>query len=261
MSRDSIWRALIREPLTWFALVAAVLVAFDGGADEERRVVVTAAEIDGLLVDWQARTGRAPTPEERRALVDDYAAEGLWARYARELGLERGDRIVRAWLRRKAEALAEAEAAPVTEEDLRAAYAKTEVRGGGAAGADVRETSAGRRYTFTQTLSDGTPSSLPPGLTAATPTEIAAVFGRGFAERLTALPPAPTTAEVGSPFGRHRVRLTSVTTAPAPAFEQVRERLATELAQERRRAAVAERLAELRARYGLLVEEEDGHHE
>ena len=246
---------MAREPLTWFALVAAVLVAFDPGGAEEPGVVVTAAEIDALVVDWSARTGRPPTPQERHALVDDYAAEGVWTRYASELGLERGDRIVRARLRRKAEALAEAEAAPVTEEDVRAAYAKTV---GADAGKFVAsETGAGLRYTFTQTLLDNASTTLPAGQTAASPVEIAAVFGRGFAERLQALPPPPTTAEVDSPFGRHRVRLTAVTAASAPGYEQARERLRTELAQETRRAAVATRLAQLRERYGLRIEGEE----
>ena len=252
MSAGSIWRAVAREPLTWFALVAAALVAFDAGGEDGVGVVVTAAEIDALVVDWSARTGRPPTPPERRALIDDYAAESLWTRYARELGLERGDRIVRSRLRRKAEALAEAEAAPVTEDDLRAAYAKTDAQN-----ADANAPAGVLRYTFTQTLLDGTATTLPTDLAAASPAEIAAVFGRGFAERLTALPPPPTTAEVDSPFGRHRVRLTAVTAAPAPGYEQARERLRTELAQERRRAAVATRLAQLRERYGVRIDGEE----
>ena len=250
MSAGSVWRAIAREPLTWFALVAVALVAFDADGGDGAGVVVTAAEIDALLVDWSARTGRPPTPQERRALVDDYAAEGLWARYARELGLERGDRIVRARLRRKAEALAEAEAAPVTEDDLRSAFAKT-------ADADADAPAGALRYTFTQTLLDGATTTLPTDLTAVPPAEITAVFGRGFAERLRALPPPPTTAEVDSPFGRHRVRLTAVTAAPAPGYEQARERLAAELSQERRHAAVQARLTQLRRRYGLRIEGEE----
>ena len=187
MSAGSTWRAVAREPLTWFALVAVALVASDAGEQDGAGVIVTAAEIDALVVDWSARTGRPPTPPERRALIDDYAAECLWTRYARELGLERGDRIVRARLRRKAEALAEAEAAPVTEEDVRVAFAKSKIRASKTA--DVDAAIGERRYTFTQTLVDGTSTTLPTGLTAASPAEIAAVFGRGFAERLTALPP------------------------------------------------------------------------
>ena len=252
MSAGSVWRAIAREPLTWFALVAVALVAFDADGEAGAGVVVTAAEIDALLVDWRARTGRPPTPQERRALVDDYAAEGLWARYARELGLERGDRIVRARLRRKAEALAEAEAAPVTEDDLRSAFAKT-----ADADADANAPAGALRYTFTQTLLDGATTTLPTDLTAVSPAEITAVFGRGFAERLQALPPPPTTAEVDSPFGRHRVRLTAVTAAPAPGYEQARERLAAELSQERRRAAVQARLTQLRKRYDLRIEGEE----
>ena len=243
MSAAGLGRALAREPLTWFALVALALLAFDGGDGGDGPVVVTATEVDGLLADWRARTGRPPTPEERRGLVDDYAAEALWIRYARELGLDAGDRVVRARLRRKAEALAEAEAAPVTEEDVRAAFAKTH-----------RDAGTSPRYSFTQTLAGEATSTLPAAVDAASVAAVAAVFGSGFAERLQSLPPPPTTAEVDSPFGRHRVTLTAVTEGPAPDLENARERIAAELAQERRRAATQARLAELRERYGLVVE-------
>ena len=234
--------AVVREPLTWFALIALALLAFADGPDESARLTATQTDVDRLFADWQARTGRTPDSLQRRALVDDYEAEAVWAHYARELGLDRGDRIVRARLRRKAETLAAAEATPVTEAEARAEYARR---------ANARGPSA--RYTFTQHPASQRTSTLPTTLTAVTYGEVVALFGSDFAAALSELTPASTSETLRSPFGEHVVELVSVDDASSTvgSFEQSRARIVAELTQRRREEAVAARLARLRERYGL----------
>ena len=231
---------VVREPLTWFALIAVALMAFEGRPDEHTELRVTDAEVASVLADWQARTGRAPDGSQRSALIEDYEAEATWAQYARELGLDRGDRIVRARLRRKAETLAAAEAAPVTEADARAEYARR---------ADTGRT--GARYTFTQRPTRLRHSTLPTTLTAVSYDEVVTLFGSEFAAALAALPPPPAGDTLTSPYGEHAVQLTSVGKSSAGSFEQLRARIVTELTQQRRREAIAARLTLLRRRYGL----------
>ncbi|MBW2495403.1 MAG: peptidyl-prolyl cis-trans isomerase, partial [Deltaproteobacteria bacterium] len=104
---------MAREPLVHFLLLGAVIYGLYGltrpavEADPENRITVTAGEIEWLTGSWRARWNRAPTPEERAGLIDQYVRETIYYREALAMGLERDDTIIRRRLAQKLEFLSE----------------------------------------------------------------------------------------------------------------------------------------------------------
>ncbi|HLB85462.1 MAG TPA: peptidylprolyl isomerase, partial [Steroidobacteraceae bacterium] len=68
----------------------------------------------------------------------------------------------------------------------------------------------------------GDPSLLPPDMTAATPREIANVFGEAFAAELEDAPLDRWVGPVQSPFGMHVVRLSSRKAGRLPPLAEIR---------------------------------------
>jgi len=96
-------RRLARSPSVHFLILGALLVAADaawnrlaatdGGAD--RTIVLAAADVELLRRGFVQQYGRAPTAAEQRGLVDRAVDEEVLYRRAREIGLDRGNRVVR----------------------------------------------------------------------------------------------------------------------------------------------------------------------
>jgi len=89
----------LRAPLLHFLAGGAVLFWWAHGANPPTApVVVTAADVSRLRLDYTRETGLEPTPADEAALVEKAIEEELLFREALARGLDRNDRSVRNWL-------------------------------------------------------------------------------------------------------------------------------------------------------------------
>lgn len=95
----------MREPLVHFLLLGSLLfiahsiIHRNNPAGNE--IVVSAQDIDNLVVTWMNKWSRPPSEEELRTLIDDFIREEVLSREAVALGLDRGDAIVKRRLTQK----------------------------------------------------------------------------------------------------------------------------------------------------------------
>ena len=240
-------RAWLREPLLHFlAAGAAIFLLYrlvGGGEEGPREIVVSEAQIEALA-DGFARTWmRPPTATEIRGLVDDYVREEVYYREAMTLGLDRDDTVIRRRLRQKMEFVSDDVASmhEPTDAELQAYLDKNSAafvdppvlsfeqrlfssdRRGEAALGDARralgQLTAGKTA---PAATVGDPSLLPPGMTNATPRDIANTFGEAFAAEVEDAPLERWLGPVQSPFGVHVVRLSSRTAGRLPPLAEIR---------------------------------------
>jgi hypothetical protein len=261
---------LVREPLVHFAaggLLIFALHARVAARPADDRVVVSAAFSEALAREHAQRTGRAPTAEEARALVDRFVDEEVLTREAVVLGLDRGDPIVRRRLAQKMGFLAEGDAAREPEE--------TDLAGYLAAHADRyrspprvsfrhvflgREKSGDAERLLAELRGGARPDALgEPFLRGAhfaarAPAEVEAVFGAAFAAALAGAPEGSWSGPFASSYGTHLVFVEERTPGAPAALAEARARVRQDLLDERREAAQREQLRRLRARYRVEIE-------
>ena len=249
-----------RDPLVLFLLLGAGVFALDhwrgDGAEENRRIVVTGDEVERLRARWTAQWGRPPTGPELQASIEGAVDEEILYREARRLGLDRDDAIVRRRLAQKLTFALE-EAADRTEpsaDEVESYFARHAERyrrparttfdhvflsadrradpaadavvllaelGGG--GGDAGWQRLGDPFMLARTYADRTDAA------------IAGLFGAAFADAVSALPPGGWRGPVESTYGMHLVRVRERTPARTPRLDEVRDRVAADLREERRR--------------------------
>ncbi len=99
--RPGILKRLARSPACHFVVVGILLFLADGvwsrlgATSAARTIVLTGADVRQLRRSFEQQFGRAPNPREETALVDHAIDEEVLYRRALELGLDRGNRVVR----------------------------------------------------------------------------------------------------------------------------------------------------------------------
>jgi len=84
---------------------------------------------------------------------------------------------------------------------------------------------------------------------------ISSAFGAGFARAVFSLKPGAWSAPIESGYGLHLVRVSTLQQAQLRPFSEVRERVAQEWRREQEKSAKERYLAELRKKYGLVVDD------
>ena len=247
----------LRDPLVVFLLLGAGVFALDHWAEtggETRRVVeVTEDQVARLHARWTAQWGRPPTRPELEALIEEAVDEETLYREAQRLGLDREDAIVRRRLAQKLtfllEDAADGAAIPAAEiEEYYARHAERYRRPPRTSfdhvflSADRRTDPAGDAAALLRRLGAdddwrrlGDPFMLARTFADRTHTEIAGLFGTGFADAVSALPPGGWRGPVESTYGMHLVRVRGRSASRAPALDEVRNRVVADLRGERRR--------------------------
>jgi hypothetical protein len=91
--------ALIREPLLQFMVLGVALFAIDryalANADNPRRIVVDDAKYAEIAAAFEEAQGRAPSAEEAQDLILKWSQNEVLYREARQMGLDRGDDMIR----------------------------------------------------------------------------------------------------------------------------------------------------------------------
>jgi peptidyl-prolyl cis-trans isomerase C len=277
---------LLREPLLHFLFAgAAVFAAYSWlhpepfVSDSSQRIELTQDDLRQIAVAWLAQGRPAPTPDEMRHLVEARVREELLYREALALGLDQGDTIVKRRLAQKMEFLFEDLAAlrePTTAE-LAAWFTEHDRSFARPARATFRQLyfSPDRRGSRTRddaTRALATLANLPgdarEAVAVADPfmfqdyygdrsiEEVAKSFGPRFAEAVFQLAPGAWQGPIESGYGWHLVFVDSVTPSRTPALEEVAADVRTAWLAEQRDALRERALAELRARYEIVLPED-----
>ena len=276
----------IRWPLLHFLLIGAVMgILYDwlGERDadpSDRTIRITAADINGLTAQWQARWSRSPTPEELDGVVQAQIREIVLYREALIMGLDEGDLVVRRVLGQKLEGFArdlvELSLSP-TVQDLETYFAEHEERYRPAPlitfthvfiDPDLREDrtldDAAEILAELQSLehptesieSYGDPFMLQRYYPEKTEQRIQSLFGSGFKNSILELPEGQWHGPVLSGYGTHLVYINARVEFPVPAFSEVKDRVTQDWVEEKRREITDQYFANILARYDVIVERE-----
>jgi hypothetical protein len=279
-------RSVIHEPLVHFLLLGAAiygLYALAGPAaepDDSNRITVTAGEIGWLADSWQKRWNRPPTPEERAGLIREYIRETVFYREALAMGLDRDDTIIRRRLAQKLEFLSQDLVAsiPPTEEELSTHFEANAERYQLPALTTLTQVFVDPDRRGDQTLADaevigaelraldpptegaaakGDPFMLQSYYPERSEQELAKLFGAEFARSVSQLEPGQWHGPVLSGYGVHFVYVEQRSPAVTPEFDAVREKVQRDWGDDRRNEFDAAYYAGLRARYEVVIEDEE----
>ena len=271
---------LAREPLVHFiALALLVFAAYallgSGGEPPRDRIVVTAPKVMQLAEVFAKTWQRPPTAEELKGLVDNYVTEEIYVREAVALKLDVDDQVIRNRLRQKMEFAGAAGKEIVDPGDgeleafLKANPERFQVEpsmafqqillGQDRHGEGIEQAAKAVLDTLkanpdTDPASLGDPSLLPPEMPLTRKSAIGQIFGMDFADAIDAAKPMEWSGPVKSGYGLHVIRTTQRAAGRVPELAEVREAVLREWSDEQRRSAEAQRLAELRKRYEVLIE-------
>jgi parvulin-like peptidyl-prolyl isomerase len=291
----------LREPLLHFLVIGALLFAayawLNRGGDELPAPQVRLADSDvrwlkeTFALQWQ----REPSLPELRGLLRDLVKEELFARQAKELGLDKDDIVVRRRLAQKMSFLLQdnARGAEPGEDDLRRLYEAQRNQGQSrdqASQAQNDQTSRATMFTrprisFTQIFfsrerrtdaaadARATLQELSRADAAAPATglgdqiagkaefrnaderAVANQFGAKFAANVFELAPGPWQGPIESPQGLHLVHVTALLPAQLRPFDEVREQLVELWHEENRRENEERYFVGLLKRYQLVPDE------
>jgi hypothetical protein len=274
---------VLREPLTHFIGLALAIFLLYGvvsrsaepKADE---IIVTSAKIEQLGSLFTKTWQRPPSAQELKGLIDDYVKEEIYNREALLLGLDRDDTVIRRRLRQKMEFLVDAEVDAMAPTDAQLEvylkanadqfriapmmafeqiYLSPEKRGDriDADAQAIMDEVRGNAQSAPETLGDQT--LLPSTLRLAAKATINQTFGGTFADELEKLPDNQWSGPVPSSYGLHLVRVTERSEGRNPALSEVRDAVAREWSNTRRKAVEAERIEILLKRYNVTIENTD----
>jgi hypothetical protein len=268
---------LLKEPLVHFlalgALIFAGYEAMNQGVETDAgRIVVTQGRIDNLGTAFNRVWQRPPTASELNGLIQEHIREEVLAREAMALGLDNDDTVIRRRLRQKMEFIAndlavpeepaevELEAFLVNHPELFRVEPRFTFRqvylNDGKHDVDIPRLLAelnlpGAKIDF-RTLGDVT--MLYPALTDVTASDITSQFGEGFTRQLEQIPIGRWEGPVTSGYGLHLVFIEERTSGSLPKLADVRERVAREWTDARRREGNERFYQELLKRYVVTIE-------
>lgn len=276
--RERFARAL-REPLLHFLAVGAVLflanaLLHGGGAGPAGdRIVISKGRVSQIAESFVLLSGRLPSRDELKTLVEDYVSEEVGYREAVAMGLDADDTIVRRRMRQKLEFLIEDEAAGAEPSEaelaawmaghpeayrlperrsLRQVLASADKRGAGAA--RDAENWLARLRAGADPAGFGDGSMLPKALPLTSEEGVTALFGAGFARAAFTQPAGSWFGPVATPFGQHLVEVISVEPGRALALAEAKEKVTADLIESRRNEARDRFHANLRRRYDIRIE-------
>ncbi|WP_425082352.1 peptidyl-prolyl cis-trans isomerase [Ruegeria arenilitoris] len=236
---------ILKEPLLHFILIGAAIFGWfaivgpkDESAEGGDAIVIDDADVTLLVTRFETTWKRPPNDVELQVLIDALVREEILVREARNLGLDRGDQVIRARLAQKMDFLSDAIAASVDPEDavLEAYVAANSARftkpwqmafdqvylGDQPVPEDVDTTltalTAGREWS-----EFGVRSLMPRSMPLSPPGAVDAAFGLGFSAALFPLEPGVWAGPIQSGYGMHLVRVTETRPEYLPPLTDIRD--------------------------------------
>jgi hypothetical protein len=275
---------LIREPLVQFLVIGALIYgayALFGEpppAEQDRRIVITEAQVTSLANGFARRWQRPPTDEELLGLVRDYVRETLLYREALAMGLDEEDHIVRRRLAQKLEFLTNdlVRLDEPGDDELEAflrenmdqfrpsdlltfshVFLDPDMRGDATlADAETLLAELNEAGEPTQELlRSGDRFMMQSYFPEASYREIQRQMGSGFADQVMRLEPGRWHGPVLSGYGVHLVWVSSMIRAQEPELADVREDVLNEYYRRQTEAFNAEYLDALMERYEVIMDD------
>lgn len=267
-----------REPLLHFLIIGALifilfsLVNKEEGTVSENKIVVTTAEIERLSDNWSKKWNRPPTETELQGLVESYIREEVYYREALALGLDQNDTVLRRRLMQKMEFLSNdlAELKMPDEAELNTYFLENQEKyklparvsfthiyfsldkRGSKAVEDAKSVLA--ELNASRAPEKGDSFMLQYDFVQETPSEVARLFGKGFAEQLFKSEINTWQGPVESGYGIHLVRINEKTDSRMPEIASVIDKVHTDWVFEQRQKMNKEIYERFKERYEIVVE-------
>jgi parvulin-like peptidyl-prolyl isomerase len=249
------------------------------GAQADRVVVITVAEVEAQRATWEARWGRPPTEQELQGTLDQLVREQVLAQEAIRMGLDKDDVVIRRRLVQKVEFLTDGLATlqQPSEQDLRSYYAERkdeyqfpaqvtfahvffspDSRGATRAEADARAALDAIRaggVSLEGALEMGDRIMLEPAYQAHSPAQVRRVFGQEFTDALFAIGETGWHGPIASGYGVHLVFLQDWVAAEEPAWELVAPRVEADWRLQRQTEARDLMYSTVLEQYTVVVED------
>jgi len=255
-------RAVLREPLLHFVLLAALLFgvsALFGGGDDV--IDITNDEIDWRVLQFEAQEGRKLTDDERLLVRERYIDERVLVREAKAEGLDADDRIDDILVQKMLHVLS-GEVIQPTDEELQAFYAMNTDRYAAEATVTVDEVVAPLGAPLPGALLEGgEPADAPEGTLIASRVmprlalaDLAQIFGDEAAAEVFHAEAGVWVDAYQSVRGQHWFRVRERAEATVPPLEVIRETVRLDWIGEQEDRRLLARVAELRQRYHIRIE-------
>jgi PPIC-type PPIASE domain len=259
-----LWNALRREPLVHFLALAALLFGAYHLLTPSEPIVIERASIDELARGQEALLARPLSDDERRALVESAIDDEVLLREAYRRGLDR-DAVVRQHLVQKMRFILGEDAGVPTDAELRAYLAANRERYRDPPSVTLDQVF----YADPATVPDDLMAQLANGtdigdlgdpldmlgnrLPRYSLRDLIGLMGPDVARRVFELPAGAWHGPMRSERGVHFVRVHQHHAPTLPSFEELREYLRQDWVLDQQQLAVANKIAELRRNYRIVV--------
>ncbi|MEH6694100.1 MAG: peptidylprolyl isomerase [Hyphomonas sp.] len=274
-------RALIREPLVHFVLVAALVFAGHAAwtayaSARDGTITVTEEDMERMAALYASESGALPSPQDMAAMVTDQVRDEALAREARRLGLDVGDTIIERRLAQKMSFMVSdlADTPAPDEATLRKWYEDHPESYTLAPSITfehiflnperARNTPGTDSQSLLKSLNEPTP---PDWRTLGDPfmlqraygdlpiRETVRLFGADFARALFSLKAGPEwQGPVSSAFGQHLVHIVAREDGRLQPFEEVRAQVESDWGDDALRGANEQAIADIISRYKVHIE-------
>ena len=281
--QDSSLHKIIKEPLVHFLVIGALLFGLyallnpQDNESAENRIVVSAGDVERLVVSWAKKWNRPPTETELQGLIDSYIREEVYYREAVALGLDRDDTVLRRRLMQKMEFLTN-DLADLVEPDETAlneyfianqdkyllparvsfthVYFSSEKHGSSAASLAGKKLITFRSSAVADANApyQGDPFMLSYHYSRESGFEIARLFGQEFAEQIFQTETGHWQGPIASSYGLHLVRISEMFDARLPELATVIDKVRTDYMFEQRQEINQNIYERFKGRYEIIVE-------
>ena len=271
---------LLRDPLLHFLVLGAILFGlFDLLGKETQppaRIIVSAAQVAGLIDEFTRVWRRAPSDKEVTDLIESHVRDEVLYREGIALGFDRDDPIIRQRVQQKVELLADDKNLAEPDDEQLGSYLASHpdqfrgedgltfrhiflsARRGQALASDVEQmaaklANADGEVEGSETALQGDRSDLGNMVRAMPRKDLARLFGGAFADRVFALDDRVWCGPISSGFGQHFIFVEARTPSPPP-LAAIRPVVRSEWLRAQRLAAQQKLYHTLRARYDIIIE-------
>jgi peptidyl-prolyl cis-trans isomerase C len=268
----------LNEPLLHFLCIgASVFIFFSIVTPEEvvmdsNKIVITVSDIERISANWYKRLKRLPTETELQGLVESYIKEEVYYREALSLGLDKNDMILRRRLMQKMEFLSNDLSNFNTPDETQLKnflldnlekyklpvlvsfthiYFNPNKRG-----ANILEDAKGvlSGLKAAGDSKSGDSFMLQYDFIRKTESEIAQLFGKGFAKAIFKSKPNTWQGPIQSGYGAHLVRVSQRQDSRIPKLASVINKVRSDWMFEQRQKMNKEIYKQFKARYEISVE-------